>query len=100
MDYNESVVEGKEWQRANRVVIENEYNGTPSIMFVEEVVVQLADRTVKTPCGTLVEQFDPLKEFPIRAADGSLTGETMSYGMVYVLLNSLYRNLTDARDTQ
>jgi len=100
MDYNESVVSGKSWQRSNRVIIENPYAGIPAITFVEETAVQLGESVLVNPCGTITEVFDPLKEFPIRSVAGEFTGETMSHGMLYVIINSLYRHLAEIRDAE
>mgnify|MGYP000897593661 CR=1 FL=1 len=97
-DYNEATVSGKEWQRACRVVIENPYGGVPSINFIEETAVLVNEKFIATPCSNIVEQFDPAKEIELRDANNGLTGEKVSYGMLYVILNSLYRQLAEQRD--
>lgn len=64
-DYKESVIAGTSWTRATRLVIENPLNlpelreeGIPSLMIVEEEVINTGTKAIKTICGNLSCQFD------------------------------------------
>jgi hypothetical protein len=54
-DYKEIIVEGREYQRHCRLVLENPLGGTPSFNFVEEKVTELDGLpTFTTPIDNLV----------------------------------------------
>jgi len=82
-NYKEKYVSGNKWQRAVRVVIENPYQALPSILFVEEEVVEAEDKLFKQPCANLSTSFD---------ADNQLHVD------IYTKLNELYTLLREARD--
>ena len=100
-NYKETAVAGTQWQRAVRVVIDNPYRGIPSINFVEETAISLGEDDVITRLtGNLTDIFDPAKTFPLKDPDtGADLGREVSYGEIYVILNSLYRKLAADRDT-
>lgn len=84
-NYNESSVAGTQWQRACRVVIENPLNGTPSLMLVEERVMQLGEDIIATPCANLSVAFD--------------TNNPLHMD-IYNKINEVYVLLREARDAQ
>lgn len=82
-DYKESTVTGSKWQRAVRVCIENPYNGTPSIMFVEEEAVNLGDKVITNLVANLSCAFDT---------------NNVLHTELYTKLNELYVLLREERD--
>lgn len=99
MDYKESAVSGTSWQRAVRVVVENPYNGAPSINFVEEKAINLGDKVITQPIANLSCPFDPQATFPgLDPSTGLPVGRDITHAEVYVLLFSLYMDLAKKRD--
>ena len=82
-NYKENNISGKKWQRAVRVVIENPYQALPSILFVEEEVVEAEDNLFKQPCANLSTSFDMNNPLHVE---------------IYTKLNELYTLLREARD--
>lgn len=82
-DYKETQITGKSWQRAVRVVIENPLGGTPSILFVEEEVINTGSGTITRPVANLSAAFDEANQLHID---------------IYNKLNELYTILREARD--
>ena len=83
-NYAESAIQGTKWKRACRVVVDNPYGATPSLMIVEEEAVNLGDRVITNICANLSTQFDP--ENPLHLD-------------LYTKLNEVYTILRDIRDT-
>lgn len=107
-NYNESTIAGATWIRSKQVQINNPLGGTPSVVFLEERAVTLADQTVFTfPCspGFCEVMFDPSAQIPLV---NPWTGEPMtnvegqqqyaSHIEAYILLHSLYIQSATARD--
>lgn len=100
-DYKENAISGSSYQRAKTVILQNIQNEIPSAEFVEEIVYNLGDQTIRKDAGSLiVRMVDPDKSFPIR---NHLTGEVVpdqygTYGQIYVLLYSAYWDSATARD--
>ena len=82
-DYKETTVSGTAWQRAFRVSIDNAYGATPSIVFEEEKITNLAGELVRQPAGTLSRAFDALNT---------------NHVALYEMLNNLYIELREERD--
>lgn len=83
-NYNESDVLGTKWQRACRIIIDNPYNMTPSINFIEEEVVNLGDKVFSQIVSNLDCRFDSNNEL---------------HTSIYIKLNELYTLLREARDS-
>lgn len=102
MNYKESALTGKSWQRAGRITIENPVSNGKAIIFHEELATQLSDGTMNNvPLGTLREDFiDPAERFQMRdpVSDGIIEGQTLSYGEAYAILYSLYHHVAGKRD--
>lgn len=99
-NYKQAALTGDEWQRASRVRIENPYNGTPAIVYDEEVIAALSNGvTVNTPVGHLRQEMtDPATGFPlVHPVTGDPLG-TAHYGDLHVMLHSLYLHLAAQRD--
>ena len=82
-NYRESTVSGSQWTRAVRVVVENPYGQTPSLMFLEEEISILGDKQIKQNVANLYSQFDP---------------ENEDHVTLYTLLNAEYVKVREARD--
>lgn len=82
-NYKQSDVVGSKWQRVVRVVIENPLSSSPSIMFVEEEVINLGGQTFTNLVANLSVAFE---------ADNPLHLE------IYTKLNELYTIAREARD--
>jgi hypothetical protein len=82
-DYKESTAPGTSWTRACRVSIENPHNGAPSLMFVEEEVTVIGDKTIIQPVSNLTAQMDP---------------DNPTHVALYNSINDLYVVMRTARD--
>lgn len=102
-NYKEADIAGTKWQRAVRVVVENPYEGTPSITFVEEEAINTGSEVsevVTRVVGNLSCQFNPESEFPVlNPVNNQSMGYDFSHGQVYALLYSLYMHLASQRDS-
>jgi hypothetical protein len=98
-NYRESSVSGSKWQRATRVVVDNQLGNTPSIYFEEEEVVNFDGTAFKKPVGIVNCVFEASKEIPlINPATGEALGTSITQMEIYVALHSLYMQLVAARD--
>jgi len=99
-NYKEQTVTGAKWTRSNRVVIQNPYQGVPTIYFNEEEITALSDGLKHSrPNGGLTKEFsDPMGEFPLIHPETGVQIGTATYQEVYVLLHSLYIALANERD--
>lgn len=99
-NYNQTSITGDSWTRAYQVIINNKFGITPSIMFNEENIVSTNSGTMSQHIGHISEALtDPSTQFVLKSAsDDSVIGNT-TYQDVHNILYSLYRHLTDIRDT-
>lgn len=85
-DYKEGTVAGNKWQRVCRVVIENQHLKNPTLMFLEEEVINLGDGTyICKPISNINKEFDTTNEL---------------HTTIYNKLNELYIILRTERDLQ
>jgi len=98
-NYKETAVAGSSYTRSCRVIINNQYQSTPYIIYEEERVTILADQVITQPSGSVEDRFtDPATTFPlVDPTTGASLGDA-TYGQVYVLLHSLYLYLATQRD--
>ena len=100
-DYRSSTEEATTHRRAFAVHLQNPY-GDPAgsgILFEEEDVLVIGDRTIKITTGNVGSGFMPGETFALLdPTTGAPTGATASHLDVYVLLNSLYIDLALKRD--
>lgn len=98
-NYKEKTISGKKHQRACRVTIENPYKGTPSIMFVEEEIIEVDGEVTTKLVANVSLPFDMAATFPgLDPATDLPAGRDITHGEVYALLYSLYKHLTTQRD--
>lgn len=99
-NYREQAITGSKWVRSNRVTITHPYNGLSTIAFGEEEITMLSDgRTHTANLPGIRQAFDnPNTTFDLlNPQTGEVIG-TASHLDVYVMLNSLYRDLAAKRD--
>jgi len=101
-NYNETAVSGSIWTRAKAVQINNPANGTPSITFTEEQVVDYNNTLLSGGQPSFVSvTFNPAAVIPmIDPTTQTATGATMTQGDLYAALYSLYLQVAAARDVQ
>ena len=100
-NYNETSITGESYQRTNRIIIENPYQGTPVIVFEEQKVFNLGDGEVlQKPMGQLRLNFNPAEVINIiDPTTNTDTGHTITLGEIYALVYSVYWQKAIERDT-
>lgn len=100
-DYQHSAIAGSKWKRCCRIVIENPMNAIPSVLFVEEEVINLGEgepiaRMVSNCSASLA---DPSEVIGLRNPETwELTGATVTMGELYVGIASAYWQKALERD--
>ena len=98
-DYNEQTVTGKSWQRCYVITVANPYASTPSIVFSEEVLTLLGDKSHRTSVLSVSLNYDPEKTFDLYdPVTLELTGQTMTHHEMYLALFGAYMTTAKARD--
>ena len=99
-NYNSTQITGESWQRCKRVIIENQYNQVPQILFMEERKFPIGVDVYGTvEVGCLQETLaSPMTEFEMLDIDGLPTGVMKTYLDIYLTMNSLYMSLANLRD--
>lgn len=100
INYKEKAITGTEWQRCCTVVIQNQYQIPPEIMFQEEKITSIDNNYIRQPVmGSLVISYTPTKTFQVlNPNDNTPTGTTMTHQDVYNILYSLYMQAALERD--
>lgn len=83
-NYAEAAITGIAWKRISRVIIDNPRNQTPSLMMVEDEVVNIGTKEISTAVANLSCSFDPTDHDDVA---------------LYDLLNKKYIKMRTARDT-
>lgn len=100
-NYRETTAEGTSWRRAKQVAIYNPLEAIASkdILFFEEDVVVIGDKTFHTDSGIVKAVYDPEGVVQLRNPQtGELTGDTIEQKVVYQALFSMYLDAAEARD--
>lgn len=98
-DYKETSVNGTQWQRCRTVIIDNSYQRQPNIMFQEERLTNVNGELFQQGAGGLNVPFDPAQVITLLdPATGLPTGDTMTFGEMYIAMWSLYMSEAVARD--
>ena len=98
-NYKEKNITGKKHQRYCRVVIEDPYKGLPSIMFVEEEIIEIGEEVTTKLVSNISVVLDPAASFPgVDPETDVPAGRGITHGEVQALLYSLYKYLTTQRD--
>lgn len=99
VNYKESTVAGTEYVRCCSVRIVNPADRTPAIMFDEEKATVFPNRTIYEADGTIVVSFDPSRVISIKdPTTGLPTGQTTTYGEIYVAIYSAWQQEAEVRD--
>lgn len=100
-DYKESNISGKQWQRCNRIVINNDYQQQPGIQMFEETITNIGVQQIQQPAGGGL--YVPFKiDGVIELRDtttGELTGVSISHADLHQILWSMYMNEAVKRDS-
>jgi hypothetical protein len=98
--YRQVLGDGEALTRISRVVIENPYNGTPSMHAVEETILNISGEEHKISLGaSLSATFSPSTQFPLRHPDtDELIGGTGSHQDIQLYLYSALRAMQIERD--
>ena len=98
-DYKETDVSGVAWQRAQVIIIGNQYQQPQTVTYQEEVLINLNDGTVQQLVGSLSYTVDPEGIIELRdPITLELTGETIPVALVHEALFSDYINRALERD--
>lgn len=100
-NYRETTAEGTSWRRARQVAISNplDANSIKEILFFEEDVATLGDKTFHTDSGIVKAVYEPDAVINLRNPQtGEFTGNTLLQKEVYQALFSLYLDAAEARD--
>ena len=100
-DLNEVIktVTRKQWDRANKVRIENDFGKTPKVTFeVQTATTDDGVLTGATPKGIITVEFDPTVVFPLlNPLDDSVIDPTGgNHSLIQVALYSLFRHTVGA----
>jgi hypothetical protein len=89
MDYKETSIAGQQWHRFSRVVIDNPYQGFPSVVCVEQEVIALASGPLIRDVANLNFPFDPAAVVDIIDPSTNLpTGGTVDGATIYAMVYS------------
>lgn len=102
-DYRETSIAGTSYTRGRSMYFENPLGSAPSLLVLEETVINLADRVITEHAGEIRKVVDDLSvEFPLRnpATNEIIEGQSMTYQDLYVGLYSLYWHLALDRDAE
>ena len=99
MNYKESALTGSQWQRCNRITIDNHYQQTPQITMHEETLTVVGDKRFNENAGAVYVPFDPAAVIELLDPDtGAPLGASMTQGQIHVALWSLYMAAAALRD--
>lgn len=98
-EYKENEIAGSQWNRFERVVIENPRNGVPVVACTEQQVITLADNEITRTIGGMAFNFNPAEEFALLDPETNLpTGETATGAQVRQLIFSYVLHEAMKRD--
>ena len=101
-DYQQTTIAGTRWKRACRINIENPLNGTPSVLFAEEEVINLGEgqEPIKQLVSNLSVPFSLTDTFPLRNPETGeiIEGQTGTQAQLYALMVSAYWHYALERD--
>jgi len=100
-DYKEQMIEGKAWQRACRIVIENPLGEIPQVNFVEEIITPGIGVNQHRLVGNIPYKFDNPDEL-ITIIDPETNEPTKTaypVGLAQLIIYSLYWKLALGRDS-
>jgi hypothetical protein len=99
MDYKASTVTGDQWQRCNRITIDNHYGQTPQITMHEELLTVVGGKTFAENAGAVYVEFNPDAVIDLLdPTTGEPLGASMTQGQIHVAMWSLYMASALARD--
>lgn len=102
-NYNEQSINSTSYQRAKTIFINNEYGNDPSILFNEEIIVELSNNTaahqdVGQLHGMLSTSNQSEQVYIVDPITGLPTTTSMTYSEITNVIKSLYLHLAVKRD--
>lgn len=100
-NYRETTTLGTTWTRCTRVVVNNDLDEPPYVLFFEQQVFNLGGQQMLKDSGALRQAFDPDAVIPIiNPQTGEATGATVTQAEAYAVLYSAYLQAAMARDAE
>lgn len=82
---------GESYRRCNQVIIDNPYDGAPSITFFQETVFGAGGAVMHMPMSGIRVSFDPeAKIAVIDPSTGRATGQAITHGALYAMIYSAF----------
>jgi len=82
-NYKQTTVSGESWQRCCSVQIDNSYCQTPSLVMIEEKIINVGEDIIRQGMGNISMAFNP---------------DNPDHIALYTLLNKLYVEVCAERD--
>ena len=90
-NYKESQLTVTPFTRARQIIINNPYNGNPSIEYKEERILEVEKQVISRDMGTLSVPVLLDRVIPIRNPEtGELTGDNIPMTNAYAIIYSAY----------
>lgn len=84
-------VAGESYRRCNQVIIDNPYDGAPSITFAQETIFGAGGAVSHMPMQGIRVAFDPAATIPvINPETGQPTGQTITHAALYAMIYSAF----------
>ena len=101
-NYRETTTTGTTWTRCTRVVVNNDLNEQPYVLFFEQQVFNMGGQQILKDLGVLRQNFDPDGVILplINPQTGEATGATITQAEAYAVLYSAYIQAAMARDAE
>lgn len=100
-DYKQTEVQGTQWVRAKRVIVDNPYMQQPTATFIEEMIINTANGILNVPYGHVTVPIDVNTGVIdlVNPQTGELLGTQVSHMELYVIVHSFYMQQAKLRDT-
>lgn len=84
-------VAGESYRRCNQVIIDNPYDGAPSITFAQETILGAGSAVMHLPMSGIRVVFDLVATIPvINPETGQPTGQTITHAALYAMIYSAF----------
>jgi hypothetical protein len=82
---------GESYRRCNQVIIDNPYDGAPSITFAQETIFGAGGAVMHMPMSGIRVDFDPAAEIAVvDPTTGEPTGQTITHAALYAMIYSAF----------
>jgi hypothetical protein len=98
-NYNQTNIQGTQWQRCHTVKILNPLENPKQIFFEEEIVVSVGEKHFHEWTVGCSKQFESGGSFPLLNPEtGVPSGQSMTHQQLYEAIYSLYMQTAGERD--